>query len=109
MGGLEGGFHLREGEAIESRISGAQRRASGRHGECRHHQRGVGAGVADVRTDEDLDRLRGDALVDDFAPGVLRQSPADARDRCQRRIPERLFDRLLARGADVGEAHAVGG
>ncbi len=62
-----------------------------------------------MRANEDLDRLRGDALVDDFAPGVLRQSPADARNRRQRRIPERLFDRLLARGADVGEAHAVGG
>jgi len=100
--GLEGGFHLREGRAATLFVGSVE-------GKRRHDQRGVGAGVADVRADEDLNRLRGHALVNDFAPGVLRQSPADARDRCQRRIPEWLFDRLLARGADVGEAHAVGG
>jgi len=62
-----------------------------------------------VRADEDFDRSRGHALVDDFALGVVRQSSADARNRGERRISERLFDRLLTRGADVGEAHAVSG
>src|SRR5262245_34198246 len=62
-----------------------------------------------MRADEDLDQWRGDALVHHFTPGLARQSAADALDRPRSHFTEWLFDRVRARGADVGGADAVGG
>ena len=49
------------------------------------------------------------ALADHLVSRVVAEAAADGGDRRQRRVPEWLFERLLAGGADVGEAHAVGG
>ena len=49
------------------------------------------------------------ALADHLVSRVVAEAAADRGDRRQHRVPEWLFERLLARGADVGEAHAVGG
>ena len=111
--GLEGGLHLREGRGnrdIESRRCWSRTRGVPRcDGERRHHQCSVRAGITDMRAHEDFDRWRGDALIHHFTPRLVRQRAADALDRGERGFSEWLLDRVLARGADVGEAHAVGG
>ena len=49
----------------------------------------------------------GMGLADHLSPCVLAQAAGDGGDRRQRRIPECLFNSLLASGADIGKAHAV--
>jgi hypothetical protein len=66
------------------RKRGRGRRGPSTAGERRHHQRGIGAGVTDVGADEHFHSCRSDALIDDFAPGLVRQSAAHALDRRQR-------------------------
>src|SRR5262249_27750451 len=61
-----------------------------------------------MRTDEHFHGIGGHALLDDFASCFVPQSSADALDRCERALSEWLLDRLLARGADGSESHAVG-
>ena len=48
-------------------------------------------------------------MADHLVSRVVAEAAADGGDRRQHRVAEWLFERLLARGADVGEAHAVGG
>ena len=86
---LEGGLHFGERAGLD-------------------HQRGVGAGVADMGADDHLDLAGRHALARDLGLGVLAEPAALALERGQRLRAEALLDRLLARGADVGEAHAVG-
>ena len=74
----------------------------------RHHQRGVGAGVADMRTHEDLDLARWHALAGDFVARLFSEPRALAFDGGERLGAEHQLDRLLARGADIGEPHAIG-
>ena len=90
VGLLERGFHRHERAGLD-------------------HQRGVGAGVADVRAHEHRDGLRADALAGDLPADVFRKLLCDLAERGERFCAERFLDRLLARRADVGEAHAVGG
>ena len=75
-----------------------------------HHQRGVGAGVADMRAHEHLDGFRRHALAGDLVASP--SLPRRLADRCSATpsafAPNGFLDRLLARGADVGKAHAVG-
>ena len=87
---LEGGFHFGERARLDD-------------------QRRVGAGVADVGADDHLDLAGRHALARDLGLGVLAEPSALALERGKRFCAERLFDRLLAGGADVGQAHAVGG
>ncbi len=77
-------------------------------GAGRHHQRRVGAGIADMRAHDHLDRLCRDALAGDFVLHLLAEFPADRIQRFQRLGAERLLDRLLACRADIGKAHAIG-
>src|SRR6185503_4313102 len=74
----------------------------------RHHERGIGAGVTNMRAHEDLDLAGRDTLARDFFFGRFSEQFPDARDRLEGLAAERQLDGLLARGADVGEAHAVG-
>src|SRR6266536_491639 len=81
----------------------------GRDRECRHDEPGVGPGVADVRADVDLYVGCAHALAGNLRASVLAQSAADARNFVEHLLAERRLDRLLARRADLGQAHAVGG
>ena len=72
------------------------------------HQRRVGAGVADMRPDDHLDLPRGDALAGDLGLGVLAEASALALDGGKCLGAEVFLDGELSRGADVGQAHAVG-
>jgi hypothetical protein len=62
-----------------------------------------------MRADVDRNVTGRQALAHDFIACVVAEAAPDRRDRRQRRLAERLLERLLAGGADVGEAHAVGG
>ncbi len=57
----------------------------------------------------DLDVVRRHALAGDLRAHGLAQPPADASNLIERLVGERRLDRLLARRADLGQAHAVGG
>ena len=89
VGLLEGGFHFGERAGFD-------------------HQRRVGAGVADMGADDHLDLGGGHALAGDLGLGVLAEPAALALDGGERLGAEIFLDGLLAGGADVGQAHAVG-
>src|SRR6266545_313077 len=103
MGALERGFHFR----LRWRGLPAARRA--RERESWNNERGVGAGISNMCTREDLDPVRCDVLACNLTDRLPGERAADPRDRCDRLDAHRLLDRLLAGGADIGEPHAVGG
>src|SRR5262249_5152098 len=104
MRGLESRFH-----GGESRPRLRRARAWARRWERPPHPRGIGSGLTHTPADEHFDGIGPHALLDHFASCFVPQSAADAFDRCERALSEWLLDRLLARGADVGESHAIGG
>ncbi len=75
--------------------------------ERRHHQRGVGPGIANMRAHVHDDVARGDTLAGHFVSGLVGEASAGGRERGERIFSQALLDRLLARRADIGKAHAV--
>ena len=96
---LEGALHLGERCALD--LFAGQRAGI-------DHQRRIGPRIADVRAHDHLDLARRDALARDLVACLLADALGGAFQRLQRLGAERLLDRLLASGADIGEAHAVG-
>src|SRR4051812_6417820 len=88
VGFLEGRFHLGERSGF-------------------HHQRRVGAVVANVGADDHLDLRCRHALAGDLGFGLFAEPAALALDGGERLGPEIFLDRELPAGADVGEPHAV--
>ena len=85
-------------------------RAHGRFVGERDRQNGVAARVAQLRGDHQFHRVTGRALARDLG----RSRPAERLGRCPQAVldlhpGERPVDLALAQGADVGQAHAVGG
>src|SRR5262249_16950141 len=66
------------------------------------------AGVTNMRAHKDLYLAGRNALAFDLLPGRFSEQCPYARDRLEGLAAKRKLDGLLARRADVGEAHAVG-
>jgi hypothetical protein len=68
----------------------------------------IRTGVTNMRADDQFDLVLGDTLSGDLAHRCLAELCARALDIPKRFRAERKLDCLLARGADIGEPHAVG-
>ena len=77
-------------------------------GACAPYECSVGPSVADMRAHEDFDLPRRHALAGDFGFHHAAERGADALDGGERLVAEGQFDCLLARGADIGQPHAIG-
>ena len=100
VGGLERGLYVRQRDGLACPAV---------YREARHHQRRVGAGITDVRAHMHAHGVAGHALADHLVAGLAAEALSRRDDGSERALAERLLDRLLARRANVGEPHAVGG
>jgi hypothetical protein len=71
-------------------------------------ERHVGPGIAQMGPHLDPHGLTGYPLARDLRRRLVAELAREPSQARQGFLPERLFDRLLARGTDVGETHAVG-
>jgi hypothetical protein len=72
-----------------------------------HDERGVCARITDMRAHDHLDLRGRHTLALDLVARGLAEQLRRPLDRGSRFGAERQFDRLFARGANIGEAHAV--
>ncbi len=99
---------LRHDEAVALLVRGLEGGDDLRALAVRHDERRVGAVVFDMRLAQHADLLRRDALLAHLRRAVPGQAVERRRQLRHDLVGEPRLDRLLAQGAQIGQAHAIG-